>query len=164
MKARGPGFWLALLALALIAMAIVFVPVFLIRPFVPQTPGSISTAFTLRRWSPIVTLVALLLGFVLVFRFWRKRPRLGAKIGSVLLVLPVLLAAWLSRQNHFEWMFNPLPNVSFARASDASFVADSDQVLAVQINGEAAAYPVRQIAYHHVIQDEIGGTPIVATY
>jgi hypothetical protein len=43
-------------------------------------------------------------------------------------------------------------------------VGDSDVVLAVNLNGEAAAYPIRLMAYHHVVQDTVGGTPIVATY
>ena len=31
-------------------------------------------------------------------------------------------------------------------------------------NGEAAAYPIRQLAYHHLVQDIVGGVPIVVTY
>jgi len=27
--------------------------------------------------------------------------------------------------------------------------------MAVEINGEAAAYPVRQMAYHHLVQDVV---------
>ena len=37
-------------------------------------------------------------------------------------------------------------------------------VLGVVVNGDAVAYPVNQLAYHHVINDEVGGVPIVATY
>jgi hypothetical protein len=36
--------------------------------------------------------------------------------------------------------------------------------MAVKINGEAAAYPIRQMAYHHLVQDSVGGMHIVATY
>lgn len=158
------GFWLGLVVLAILAIGIVFVPVFQIQPFVPQTPGSISTAFLLRRWSPLVTLVALLFAFVLLFRFWAQRPGIGAKIGSFALTLPVLLAAWLSRQNHFEWMFAPIRDPRFVRAASADFVKPDDMVLAVQVNEDAAAYPVPQLAYHHLINDEVGRVPIVATY
>ena len=61
-------------------------------------------------------------------------------------------------------MFNPLAQTAFARASETDFVADDDMVMAVNINGDAVAYPVRQMAYHHVVQDMVGGTPITATY
>jgi hypothetical protein len=37
-------------------------------------------------------------------------------------------------------------------------------VLAVEIGGESVAYPVRLMAYHHLVGDTVGGVPIVATY
>ena len=81
-----------------------------------------------------------------------------------LLLIPVFAATWMARQNHFEWMFNPLPNPAYAKVSEANFVADTDMVMAVETNGESVAYPVRQMAYHHVVQDVVGGKPITATY
>jgi hypothetical protein len=71
---------------------------------------------------------------------------------------------WFARQNHFEWMFEPLPNAAFSDVSDAGFVSEGDMVIAVELNGDAAAYPVRQVAYHHVVQDTIGGIPVLVTY
>jgi len=61
-------------------------------------------------------------------------------------------------------MFKPLPTADFALLNDAGFVADGDMVLSVELNGDAAAYPIRQIAYHHVVQDTIGGIPALVTY
>ena len=37
-------------------------------------------------------------------------------------------------------------------------------VLGVSINGEAKAYPIRFLGYHHHIQDTVGGKPIMVTY
>jgi hypothetical protein len=90
-------------------------------------------------------------------RSWWRRSLL------VISVIPILAAAWFARQNHFEWMFNPLKQTAFAKVGEAS-ISDKDMVLAVTINGEAVAYPVRQMAYHHVVHDTVGGVPIVATY
>jgi Protein of unknown function (DUF3179) len=75
-----------------------------------------------------------------------------------------MAATWFARQNHFEWMFNPLAKPLYAKALDAPFTNEDDIVLAVERNGEAVAYPVRFMAYHHLVQDTVGGTPIVATY
>jgi hypothetical protein len=61
-------------------------------------------------------------------------------------------------------MFNPLPNPAYAKAAEASFVNNDDRVLAVAMGGEAVAYPIRIMAYHHLVDDTVGGTPIVATY
>jgi hypothetical protein len=37
-------------------------------------------------------------------------------------------------------------------------------VIAVEIAGDAVAYPVRQMAYHHLVNDVVGGRPVVSTY
>ena len=94
-----------------------------------------------------------------------RRGRWWSRIILVLLLAPVFAATWLARQNHFEWMFNPLPNPAYAQATEASsFVKSDDRVLAVTMGGESVAYPIRIMAYHHLVQDTVGGTPIVATY
>ena len=80
------------------------------------------------------------------------------------LLAPVLASAWFARQNHFEWMFHPLPNPAYATVNEASFVKDNDMVLAIENGGEAVAYPIRLMAYHHVVQDIVRGLPVVATY
>jgi hypothetical protein len=61
-------------------------------------------------------------------------------------------------------MFAPLGSARFASVAETDFVADDEMVLAVKINGDAVAYPVSYMAYHHVVQDVVGGTPITATY
>lgn len=155
--------WLALLVTVLVGLAIVAAPVWIIQPFRPQTARGVELSFALRRWSPLVTVVALALALVIAAWLWRG-SRWWKKALLVVVFIPLFAATWFARQNHFEWMFKPLPNAAYARTSEASFVGDSDVVLAVNLNGEAAAYPIRLMAYHHVVQDTVGGTPIVATY
>ena len=36
--------------------------------------------------------------------------------------------------------------------------------MAVKIKGQAVAYPILQLAYHHIANDIVAGEPIVATY
>jgi hypothetical protein len=158
------GAWLALLLLPLLALAVVMLPVMLIRPFAPQSPFSIALAYTLRRWSPWLTVAVALAALALAVRLWREAPRLIPRIAAVLLGLVAVATTWMARQNHFEWMFAPLPDARFARAADAAAAAPDDMVLAVTTGGDAVAYPVRQIAYHHLVEDSVGGVPIVATY
>lgn len=155
--------WLVLIAIALIAFAIVFIPVWIIQPFKPQSSRGVEVSFLLRHWSPWITIIALLLGGFLVAKLWRSSLWWKKAVLMIVLV-PLLTSTWFARQNHFEWMFNPLPNAAYAKVNDAVFVSDNDVVLAVEINGEAAAYPIRLMAYHHLVEDVVGGTPIVATY
>jgi hypothetical protein len=156
--------WLALLALVLSGLALVFIPVWIIQPFKPQTQQGLELSYALCRWSPVVTLVAAAAALSLAVWLWRGAGRWWRKAALVIVVVPLLAAAWFARQNHFEWMFNPLAQAAYTRADAADFVADPDMVLAVEQNGEAVAYPVRLMAYHHVVQDVVGGTPLVATY
>ena len=155
--------WLVLLLLVLTVLVIVMTPVFLIMPFKAQTPRIVEVSYIMRRWSPLLTLLAAALSLLLAVKLWLG-GRWWSRALLVLLLLPTLGATWLARQNHFEWMFNPLPNPAYAKAADDTFLTDEDRVLSVTIGGESVAYPVRLMAYHHVVEDTVGGTPIVATY
>jgi hypothetical protein len=156
--------WTTLLTLVVLSAGVVLVPVFLIRPFAPQTGGTLALSFLLRRWSPLFTVLAAAGALWLAWRLWRASPRVLPRAAVALVTLLIMGGAWLARQNHFEWMFAPLPNAGFVRAAEAGFVAPDDMVLAVAVAGDAAAYPVRQLAYHHLVQDAVGKVPIVATY
>jgi MFS family permease len=156
--------WLGLLIIILASVAIVVTAVVIIQPFKAQTERGMAFSYAMRSWSPIATIFALIISFILIGWLWRGSRRWFAKAALVIMLLPLLAATWFARQNHFEWMFNPLVHSAYAKAADAPFVGDSDMVLAVDNNGEAVAYPVRLMAYHHLVQDVVGGTPIVATY
>lgn len=155
--------WVVPVALAIVAAAVAALPIIVHRPFGTQTPATMTLAYELRHWGPIVTVVLAIATIAFVVstgpsvRWWAK----------ALLLVPVALAlgaAWFARQNPFEWMFNALPQARYAPVRDASFVEPHDLVLAVSLDGDAAAYPIRQIAYHHIVNDRIGRTPAVVTY
>ena len=162
-KPRRKLVWLMLFLLVVAVLVVVLAPIFLIMPFKAQTSRTMEISYLMRRWSPWLTVLASLLILTIAVKLWIGGRWFG-RIALVILLLPVLGATWLSRQNHFEWMFNPLPDPAYAKAADASFVNDNDRVLAVAMNGEAVAYPIRLMGYHHVVEDTVGGTPIVATY
>jgi uncharacterized protein DUF3179 len=155
--------WLLLLLVVLAALVVVVAPVWIIQPFKAQTDREVAISYALRRWSPIITIAAVIISAFIIAGLWRG-TRWFAKGALVIVMLPLLATTWFARQNHFEWMFHPLPHAAYANANEVSFVGESDMVLAVENNGEAVAYPVRLMAYHHVVQDEVGGTPIIATY
>ncbi len=153
----------SLFLLVVAALALVAVPLWLIRPFAPQTPEGIDLAYSLRRWAPVATVDAVAAALLLAAVLWRK-ARWWSRTLIVLSFVPLFGAAWQARQNIFEKMFAPLAATHTAPAADASWVEEEDPVLAVALNGEAAAYPVRQVSYHHIVQDVIGGVPVAVTY
>ena len=155
--------WFGLLVILMIGLAVVIAPIWIIQPFKPQTPRGLEVSYLLRRISPVVTVIASFTVVMLAALLWQD-SRWFLKVLMVLLMLPLFAATWMARQNHFEWIFRPHASIAFSPASQATYVGDTDMVLAVKNNGEAVAYPVRLMAYHHLVQDVVGGTPIVATY
>lgn len=156
--------WLALILLVLVTLAFVVVPVLLIQPFRPQTARSLAVGYELKRWSSWATPALALLSLVVAAIIWRNSRRSYAKVLLVLLLVPVPISVWFSRQNHFEWMFGPLVEASYVPADKVDFINDGDMVLAVEREGERVAYPVRLMAYHHLVADSVGGTPLLPTY
>ena len=161
------GRWRSVLILCLLVAAsllAVGIPVWLIQPFRHQTPGDLALSYLLRRWSPVGVPILAGCALLLVIRLWRGSPGFLRKGALVIALLPTLLAAWFAQQNHFEWMFRPPAKAEFSTPAEAAFLKDEDRVLGVEINGEAAAYPIRALAYHHLVHDRVGGVDLVATY
>jgi len=151
--------------LVVLAVAAAAIPLWVIRPWVSQTPAGFALAFYARRWAPLGTVLALVLGLGLTFWLWRG-ARWWSRAALALALVAIAGAAWRARQNPvmFERMFVPLEKARFAPASAAGWVAPDEPVLAVERNGDAVAYPVRQVAYHHIVQDVVGGVPVAVTY
>jgi len=147
----------------MIGLIVVMTPIWIIQPFKPQTQRGLEISYTLRRLSPLLTIVASA-SFVLLAVWLWSGTRWFGKLILIVLALPLFASTWMSRQNHFEWIFHPHASIAYAPANAASLVGDNDMVLAVKNSGEAVAYPVRIMAYHHLVQDVVGGTPLVATY
>ena len=156
--------WWCLLGVAVaVALIVIGVPVLVIQPFRSQSEADLALGYGLRQAAPMVTLGALAMAALASWQL--ARVSRGWRRGLPLVALGLTAGAgWFARQNHFEWMFAPLPDAAYVRAAQAGFVESDDMVLGVVINGDAVAYPVNQLAYHHVINDEVGGVPIAATY
>jgi hypothetical protein len=158
------GTWALLALLVLGMLAWVATPVLLIQPFKAQTGFGVALAYELRQRAPLVTVVGLILSLPLLGRLARRVTRGWQWAPLVALALVAGFSAWFARQNHFEWLFNPLPDPTYAPAALVRGVDDRDMVVAVEIGGDAVAWPVLQMAYHHIVQDKVGGVPVVSTY
>ena len=60
--------------------------------------------------------------------------------------------------------FVPLDDPTFLAAHETEYFGDEELVLGVEFAGEARAYPVRMLRYHHVVNDTVGGEPLLVTY
>jgi hypothetical protein len=69
----------------------------------------------------------------------------------------------MARLNYFEWMFHPV-DVAVFESEAQSKLDKSEMILAVSLGSDARAYPILQMAYHHVLNDVVNGVPIAVTY
>ena len=63
------------------------------------------------------------------------------------------------RRGRFVVVDNPL-----VIPGSASTLDDADLVLGYHRAGEARAYPVGMVAYHHIVNDTVLGTPLLVTF
>ena len=154
--------WAAFSFFALATMGLFFIPAFIIRPFRYQAPRALLVAMTLRQRAPLGTLIAALACLALAFALWKTASRWRKSI-LVLTLLVVTFSAVMARQNYFEWMFHPIAGPRFLAQSEAKLDA-KEMIMAVRLGSDARAYPISQMAYHHVLNDVVNGVPIAVTY
>lgn len=154
--------WFLFAASALAAIGMFFVPGFIIRPFRHQTPFALTLAMALRQRAPGLTLAAALLCLVFALTLWRTANRSRKILLTAVMVL-VAFSTIMARLNYFEWMFHPVDSPQFESAS-GSQLDNGEMILAVRYGSDARAYPIREMAYHHVLNDVVAGVLVAVTY
>ena len=147
---------------ALAGIAWFFIPAFVIRPFRHQTASALALAMALRQRAPWGTFAAAILCLVFALLLWSAANR-WRKIMLAAAMALVMFAAVMARLNYFEWMFHPVGTPQFEAAS-ASKLDKGEMILAIRYGSDARAYPIREMAYHHVVNDVVAGVPVAVTY
>jgi amino acid transporter len=151
---------LACLALSLVC---VVYPFYVIRPFRAQGARELAAALVVMRFRSATTLISVAAALAALVLYWRAQPRRWRRAFATACTAFVCVLAALARVNIYELMFHPDDRPSFAAASRTKLDKD-EKVIAVKIGGAARAYPIRNISYHHVINDVLDKVAIVATY
>jgi hypothetical protein len=154
--------WILWAASALVAIALFFIPAFIIRPFAHQSVRGLLLAMTVHKRAPLGTLMAAAVCLALTFLLWSS-ARLWRKIGLGVVAVLVAFSAVMARENYFEWMFHPVKDAQFVNEADSKLDA-GEMILAVRFGSDARAYPISQMAYHHILNDVIEGLPVAVTY
>jgi len=155
------------LAVLLTCLALSFVcvvyPVYVIWPFRAQGVRELAIALAVLQWRSAPTLISAAVALAALVIYWRAQPRRWRRAFATAGAAFVCVLAALARVNIYELMFHPDARPSFAAASRMKLDKD-EKVIAVKIGGAARAYPIRNISYHHVINDVLDKVAIVATY
>lgn len=157
-----PLFWLCMCLL--LALFVLVYPIYVIRPFRFQGASELSLALAVLRYRPLLV-IALSLAAALTLSFCWIGQRCGKwqKVLGCVCACLVFAVAFASRVNIYELMFHPLDGPTFSRIPNSK-LDGKEEVIAVRVNRVARAYPIRIMSYHHVVNDVVGGLPVVATY
>jgi hypothetical protein len=154
--------WLLFTGSSSITLALFLIPAIIIQPFRFQSPRGLLLAMAIRQRAPFWTLLTLGAALMMALVLWQRISRWKKTV----LIFGLCLtsgAAAMARVDYFEWMFHPVPTAGFDSAS-TSKVDKSEMIMAVTFNGDARAYPIFEMAYHHVLNDVVGGVPVAITY
>ena len=159
---RSRTLWICLAAFALVGFGAFMFPAFIIRPFAYQNPRALLWAMAIRQRAPMISLLCAGVTLLLASSLWISSSRWKKTVLTLAVVL-VLFSAIMSRLNYFEWMFHPVDSAKFDSESSSKLDA-KEMILAVRYGSDARAYPIREMAYHHILNDVVGGVPIAVTY
>jgi len=162
MHPRRNVLWFLFVPAAFVCVAWFFIPAFIIRPFRHQTPSALTLAMALRQRAPEVTLAAAVVSLALALILWGAASK-SRKFLLACVMVVVAFAAVMSRLNYFEWMFHPVDSPQFESAS-ARKLDKGEMILAIRYGSDARAYPISEMAYHHVLNDVVAGVPVAVTY
>ena len=149
-------FWIGIIGLLLFEIANVY--------FIMPMPGSqqmnsIDIAYFLHKWRWVFRGLFAAMIFLGLFRSqWKRKWLLIFPV--VILVLVIYMANFVMAADH---MFYQPKKVSLVSAAENKVDANR-LVIGVTNNGEAKAYPIQFLGYHHQVQDTVGGKPMIITY
>jgi hypothetical protein len=124
-----------------------------------QTMNSLPLAYFLYSWRWPLRLII----FGITAYAWLRMPR-RFHWTRLLPLLPVAAVCWLfNGPMSASGMFKE-PRLLRMNAAAQNTVPGNKLILGVLVNGQAAAYPIQYIAYHHRVTDTLGGKAIWVTY
>ncbi|RYG05925.1 MAG: DUF3179 domain-containing protein, partial [Chitinophagaceae bacterium] len=139
--------------------------VYFIMPFPgSQKNDTINFAYWLHKnilWVRILLILLLLAPVVNVYR--KPKNRMPKVVLSLVLAFYVVIFYMFNFRFLADKMFYQPQNKELASVPENK-IANDKLVIGISHNGEAKAYPIQLIGYHHQVMDTIAGKPVMITY
>lgn len=156
------GWLLAIGLLFLIALEIL--KVYFIMPFPgSQQSDAIDIAYFIHKnilWLRLIGFAIIIIPLIHILRqnkTWKK-----VLVILVLIFYGIVVYAFNFKFLADKMFYQPKNKLLLAAANDTT--SKNHLITGVAINGEAKAYPIEIIGYHHQVKDTIGGEPVMITY
>lgn len=135
--------------------------------FIMPMPGSqrmrsLDVAYALYQWRWSVRVVCGVLIAVSALPAWRAAGRRNWLIPAALAVVGIVTYLFNFRLSA-DQMFREPTTLAMTPAA-GNRVASDRLVVGIEINGDARAYPLQFIGYHHQVRDTVGGQEVLVSY
>ncbi len=135
--------------------------VYFIMPFPgSQKNNTLEIAFFLHHWR---TVFRIFFGLMILFGFIATMKKRRKWVPFTVLIPIFCIIFIINAKMQAEKMFLPPATLIMANA-EKNQVDLNSLVVGVEMNGEAKAYPIKFIAYHHIVYDMVGGENLMITY
>jgi hypothetical protein len=138
--------------------------VYYIMPFPgSQENDAISLAYFLHNYIVYFRIAGWLLLIYSLIINWERISVSVKAIVTIVFAFYLFIAILFNYYFVSDHIFYQPKTKRFATASE-SIIDQRQLVLGLYINGEAKAYPIEIIGYHHQVRDTVGGEPVMITY
>jgi hypothetical protein len=164
-RKRTRGFLAAspLLLVSFVAFTFALYPIYVIRPFREQEPLPLQRALWVTLHDRPILIGVFLLLTICAVMLWRYAGWV-AKLVLAPSVAIASIAAGVAWVNPYEQlMFHGVGEPRYVSIQQAG-IDPADMVIGVTLGGESRAYPIREMGYHHIVNDRLHQLPIVVTY
>ncbi|PWU01724.1 MAG: hypothetical protein C5B52_06805 [Bacteroidetes bacterium] len=138
--------------------------VYFIMPFPgSQRANTINLAYFINKniwWMRLIAIALIIIPVIGVFRT-------GKVWGKIALSIVLILYAGIFYLVNFKFLADKIfyqPKTKVLASLNDNKVSMGNLVVGVEFNGEAKAYPIEVIGYHHQVRDTVGGVPVMVTY
>ncbi len=148
----------------LLLFALEILRVYFIMPFPgSQHSDTIQVAYFIDRNIAWLRIIALLIALPALWYFFKK----GRTWQKVTLTIFLVLYGFIFYMFNFRFLADKMfyqPKVKAFAGIPGDSTDKNKLIIGVSANGDAKAYPIEIIGYHHQVKDTLGGQAIMVTY
>ncbi len=138
--------------------------VYFIMPFPgSQHADSIGWAFFIEKYKWLLRIMALILIAGPVFRIVSAKKTMPKILLGVFVIVYGIIFFFFNFRFEADKMFYQ-PTVKNFTGISQNTIDSNKLVIGIEINGEARAYPIQLIGYHHQVRDIVGNEQVMVTY
>jgi hypothetical protein len=138
--------------------------VYFIMPFPgSQSSNTIDIAYFIDQYKWLLRLIGLLLIAKPAYQLFNGGKKWPKIIFSAVLILYLIVFFFFNFRFEADKMFYQ-PGVKTFSGISGNTIDSAKLIIGVEINGEAKAYPIQLIGYHHQVRDTVGNEPVMITY